>query len=347
MRKLNFLMAMTMFIAIGLVSSCKKDTPAITPTATTPTTTNKAPSVPTGANPADGATNVSMATTLSWAASTDPENDPVTYDVYFGTLSTPPLVKSGATTTSYSPGTLAANTKYYWKIVAKDNQSNSTPGAVWSFTTGSNSSGGNGLGPIVFNPGSTYGTMTDSRDNKTYKTIVIGTQTWMAQNLNYTPTSGSSWCYNDSSQYCDVYGRFYDWTTAMNGAASSSATPSGVKGICPTGWHLPSDAEWTVLSTYLGGDDVAGGKLKETGTTHWYSPNNTSADNSSGFSGLPAGNRYVDGSFYLRGNNVNFWSSTEYDASGAYDRSLYYDSAYLFRDYGSKTDAFSVRCVKD
>jgi uncharacterized protein (TIGR02145 family) len=279
-------------------------------------------------------------------ASTDPENDPVTYDVYFGTLSTPPSVKIGATTTSYSPGTLAANTKYYWKIVANDNQSNSTPGAVWSFTTGSNSSGVNGLGPIVFNPGSTYGTMTDSRDNKTYKTIVIGTQTWMAQNLNYTPTSGSSWCYNDSSQYCDVYGRFYDWTTAMNGAASSSATPSGVKGICPTGWHLPSDAEWTVLSTYLGGDNVAGGKLKETGTTHWYSPN-TSADNSSGFSGLPAGYRSYGGSFNGRGTNAYFWSSTEFDAFTAYGRGLNFNDAGLSSGNSGKTNGFSVRCLKD
>src|SRR5215469_10890371 len=102
------------------------------------------------------------------------------------------------------------------------------------------SSGPSGHGH--FNPAITYGSFTDSRDSKTYRTVVIGTQTWMAENLNYNATGSK--CYNDSTQYCDLYGRLYDWTTAMAGVSSSSANPSGVLGICPVGWHLPSDAEW-------------------------------------------------------------------------------------------------------
>jgi len=166
----------------------------------------------------------------------------------------------------------------------------------------------------------------------------------MAGNLNYQ--TGNSWCYDNNSSYCDIYGRLYDWATLMNGASSSNAVPSGVQGICPDGWHVPSDAEWTILVDYLSGDGIAGGAMKEAGYTHWNRPN-TGATNSSGFSTLPGGYRSIYGSFYYMGSSAYFGSSSEYDASYAWGRILYYDfddvsRSYYYKDYGR-----SVRCLRD
>jgi uncharacterized protein (TIGR02145 family) len=128
-----------------------------------------------------------------------------------------------------------------------------------------------------------------------------------------------------------------------------SATP-GVQGICTTGWHIPTDAEWTTLTTFLGFESVAGGKMKETGTTHWNSPN-TSATNSSGFTGLPGGDRFDDGAFYVIGFNGYFWSSTEFSPINspinAWNRGLFYNTALISRTHNTKTYGFSVRCLKD
>jgi uncharacterized protein (TIGR02145 family) len=137
-----------------------------------------------------------------------------------------------------------------------------------------------------------YSTIKDARDNQTYRIVTIGSQTWMAENLKYLPSvvrprTGSKttphyYVYGyDGTNVTDAkatanyntYGVLYNWPAAMNGTASSTTNPSGVQGVCPDGWHLPSDAEWTELTDYLGGAIDAGGKLKETGTTHWNSPN--------------------------------------------------------------------------
>jgi uncharacterized protein (TIGR02145 family) len=174
----------------------------------------------------------------------------------------------------------------------------------------------------------------DSRDGKTYSTVIIGTQCWMAQNLNYQ--TGNSWCYNDNTLYCNTYGRLYDWQTAL--------------GACPSGWHLPSDAEWTILANFLGGEGIAGGKMKETGTTHWTSPN-VGATNSSGFTGLPGGYRLNYGSygiFYSIGDNGYFQSSTEYTKTLLWSRILTFQDSELHKYYYSKEDmAISVRCLRD
>jgi len=187
----------------------------------------------------------------------------------------------------------------------------------------------------------------------------------MAENLAYLPSVSPSSNGSETTPYYYVYGYqgtsvttakatnnyqtygvLYNWPAAMAGEASSNSVPSGVQGVCPTGWHLPSDAEWTVLTSFLGGESVAGGKMKEAGTTHWDSPN-TGANNSSGFTALPAGSRYGNGSFGLLGYNALFWSSTEYYSSGAWSRYLYYDYANVGR-YGSyKSSGFSCRCLKD
>ena len=173
----------------------------------------------------------------------------------------------------------------------------------------------------------TTGTMTDSRDGQTYKTVTIGSQTWMAENLNYE--TANSYCYNDDANNCTKYGRLYTW------AAATTA--------CPEGWHLPTKAEFETLFTAVGGQSTAGKVLKS--TSGWNSSDNGS--DAFAFSALPAGKRYISGGYNYEGNNAGFWSSTEYGSKDAYDMYLYYnyDDANLNGD--GKSDGFSVRCLKD
>jgi uncharacterized protein (TIGR02145 family) len=206
---------------------------------------------------------------------------------------------------------------------------------------------------------------TDSRDGKTYKFVHIGSQVWMAENLAYLPvvnpaSDGSSadpyyyvYDYNGTdvatakaSANFSTYGVLYNWPAAMAGAASSNSNPSGVQGVCPTGWHLPGDDEWTILTTYLGGESVAGGKMKETGTVHWIDPN-VGATNESCFSGLPGGYRYDAGLF---ANYLEYgwsWSSTEGSATKAWMRLLTSPNNFIIKENYSKSNGLSVRCVKD
>jgi uncharacterized protein (TIGR02145 family) len=171
-------------------------------------------------------------------------------------------------------------------------------------------------------------------DNNNYSIVQIGGQTWMAENLNYS--TGNSWCYDNNSSNCNTYGRLYDWQAAL--------------GACPSGWHLPSDAEWTVLTDFLGGESIAGGKMKETGTAHWLSTN-TGATNSSGFTALPGGGRYYFngiGNFYNLTYNAYFWSSTEHPSTSAsWSRSLVYHNEAVGRDGGDKTGGLSARCIQN
>jgi len=140
--------------------------------------------------------------------------------------------------------------------------------------------------------------------------------------------------------------RSASWTAAMNEATSSTANPSGVQGVCPTGWHLPSDVEWTELTDYLGGESVAGGKLKEAGTTHWLNPNE-GATNESGFTALPGGSRSFNGPFVNLGYGCNWWSATEFVAGNAYSRNMLYTLSGVYRDFSNEEFGFSVRCLKD
>ncbi|MFH0842171.1 MAG: fibrobacter succinogenes major paralogous domain-containing protein [Bacteroidota bacterium] len=206
---------------------------------------------------------------------------------------------------------------------------------------------------------------TDSRDGNIYHGVKIGDQVWMAENLRYLPgvvgpATGSSttsyyyvYGYNGTSvtdakgtSNYTTYGVLYNWPAAMNGATSSTANPSGVQGVCPTGWHLPSDAEWTELTNYLGGESVAGGKLKEIGTSHWNSPN-TGATNESGFTALPGGYRKLDGAFSNIGGTGYWPSTTENITFYNWSRSMYWDISDVYRSNGEKESGFSVRCVKD
>lgn len=182
----------------------------------------------------------------------------------------------------------------------------------------------------VFIPSSEDSTFIDPRDGQVYTYKRIGTQIWMTQNLNYA-APGSS-CYDNNAANCAVYGRLYDWNTALT--------------VAPPGWHLPSDAEWQILLGYLGGIyTVAGGKMKEIGTTRWASPN-TGADNSSGFTGLPGGVRGRDGLFYYIGSFGFWWSSTP-EGPTAWGRTLIYNDMTLGRGNHDTPQGFSVRCIKD
>ena len=174
----------------------------------------------------------------------------------------------------------------------------------------------------------TTGEMTDARDGQTYKTVTIGTQTWMAQNLNYE--TENSYCYNDGPTNCTTYGRLYTW------AAATTA--------CPTGWHLPSETEFeTLFSAVVGGSTTAGKMLKS--TSGWNNSGN--GTDAYAFSALPAGYRYDDGDYRNEGFVAYFWSSTENISSNAYYMSLNYNGNYAdLYDYG-KLDGFSVRCLKD
>jgi uncharacterized protein (TIGR02145 family) len=143
-------------------------------------------------------------------------------------------------------------------------------------------------------------------------------------------TPGYCWYTNDSVSY----GALYNWYGVNTGK------------LCPAGWHVPSDAEWTILSTYMGGDSITGNQLKETGITHWQSPN-TGATNESGYTALPGGYRNSDGSFSDIKKYGYLWSSTENSSVDSYCRDLFYDSGDLARSDSNSKAGFSVRCLKD
>jgi len=184
-----------------------------------------------------------------------------------------------------------------------------------------------------------------------YNTVQIGTQCWMAENLNIgTMVTRSStnnkiiekYCYNNSFSNCYIYGGLYQWDEMMQ-----YSTQQGAQGICPEGWHIPSDSEWTELIDFLGGESVAGGKMKSL-LSFWNNPN-TGATNESGFSALPAG---CNGeaplfSFENLGKNGIFWTSSPSNIDGAFNRGLTSTGAYISRYYHKTNKTFSVRCVKD
>ena len=189
-----------------------------------------------------------------------------------------------------------------------------------------------------------------------YLTVTIGGQIWMQKNLNVCkyrngddipqvqdPTAWSAlttgaWCYyENNTANGPIYGKLYNWY-AVNDP----------RGLAPIGYHIPSDAEWTQLTTFLGGTTIAGGKMKEVGLAHWVTPN-TAATNESGFTGLPGGYRSIDGGFFISiGRSGNWWSSTALDATIGWSRSLSNTVSNVYRStFQYKQDGISVRCIKD
>jgi uncharacterized protein (TIGR02145 family) len=186
-----------------------------------------------------------------------------------------------------------------------------------------------------------------------YRTVVIGTQTWMAENLNYA-VEGSK-CYDNDPANCVKYGRLYDWATAMalppscNSNSCSSQIQPKHRGICPIGWHIPSEADWTTLTDYAGGFSTAGPKLKA--TSGWINRGDGSSGNGTdqyGFSALPGGYGNPDGSFSNIGGHGDWWSASEYNSNNAHYRGVYFNVDHAgWYSYGDKSGPTSVRCIKD
>jgi len=200
----------------------------------------------------------------------------------------------------------------------------------------------------------TTNTLTDLRDGQTYKTVKIGNQWWMAENLNYE--TDDSYCYDNEPSNCTKYGRLYTWAAVMDSAGTWSTNGKGcgygktcsptypVRGVCPTGWHLPTTGEFETLFDAVGGQSTAAKMLKS--TTGWNNDGN--GTDAYGFSALPAGHRIDVGLFYNSGLHAHFWSATGNGSYYAY---------YMYLDYGNddarlldnnyKYSARSVRCLKD
>jgi uncharacterized protein (TIGR02145 family) len=331
----------TVLICIGLISiifSCKKeksdpsdDIQIATVTTAVPSSVAFTTAVSGGNIISDGggaitASGVCWSTSISPTISNNKTNDGATSGSYISNL-------TGLTT----------NTLYNLRAYAT-NSKGTGYGEQIQFIT------------LIDYTGQT-GTVTDI-DGNTYPTIGIGNQIWMAANLRSTKYRNGvligttapatldisaeaspkyQWAYAGNENNVSTYGRLYSWHTVTDS-----------RFICPTGWHVPSDAEWTTLTTFIGGDAIAGAKLKEAGITHWTTPN-TGATNLTGFTALPGGDRETSGTFKFIYENGGFWSSTENtSASGTgWFRFLFYDSGIVSRGYFSKSYGYSVRCVKD
>ena len=207
--------------------------------------------------------------------------------------------------------------------------------------------------PMAIDMDSFLSTMTD-QDGNVYKTVKIGNQWWMTENLKVTHyrngeaipnvTDNTEWSNLTTGAYCannndngnvSTYGLLYNWY-AVNDS----------RNIAPAGWHVPTNDEWQTLVDNLSGSSVAGGKLKETGTVHWLSPN-TGATNESGFTALPGGYRNYDGTFYSIGVEAVYWSATMYSSFHAWLRRLSYIYSGVYRNGFSKLDGCSVRLLRD
>ena len=217
----------------------------------------------------------------------------------------------------------------------------------------------NSIKDSFLNPDIAYGEMTDSRDGHVYKTVKIGERVWMAQNLNYE--AATSYCYNDSAEYCEKYGRLYTWAASVDksekecGLGNECNLASGnIRGICPDGWYLPSEDDFETLINAVGGKKGASTKLKS--LSGWRDDDGVSGNGTDtfGFSALPVGVGMQG--FYGEGYNTHFWGSTECGSASAADKgyscasimSLDYDDVDVnLRSYAAKDFKFSVRCIKD
>ena len=217
-------------------------------------------------------------------------------------------------------------------------------------------------------------------DGNIYNTVLIGAQCWTKENLRVRRyNNGTAIPFDNTSDFGGTsstwqnlkigahtiyahdsitttpsnltkYGYLYNWYAAKGISTGGTILPNDTLRIGPTGWHVPTDAEWTTLTTELGGESVAGGKMKYVSTFYWNSPN-TGATNESGFSALPGGSRDIDGSFYKISNGAFFWSATEFASSSAWSRLLNHDNNIVSRSNlvsdSSKSVGASIRCIKD
>jgi uncharacterized protein (TIGR02145 family) len=318
---------------IFLMFHCRKDN----------TSSSVLPSVTTTA-----VTEISYTTAISGGKVTNDGVSPVVSRGVCWNSSFNPTIENNKTVEGSGSGLftskitqLSQNTFYYIRAYAT-NSAGTVYGNQENFTTS-----------LAYQPG-----MVTDADGNIYDTIIIGTQIWLKENLKTTrynnglsismvidnwewynlKTPGCCWYDNDLNNKT-AYGALYNWY-AVDSASN------GYNNLCPTGWHVPSDEDWTVLTTYLGGYKVAVGKLKETGTIHWQSPN-TRATNESGFTALPGGCRDYDGTYYVIGSFGYWWSSTGFDIGAAWSRFIGYDGSGGYSYGRFEQDGFSVRCVKN
>ena len=305
---------------------CAKDLP---PTVTTSSVTSVTPTGATcGGDVTSSGSDAVTARGVVWSTSPNPTV----------ALTTKTTDGSGTGSFTSSITGLSPSTTYYVRAYATN-----------SFVTGYGSE-------------STFTTLAPGQftdiDGNIYDTIAISTQVWMKQNLKVSKyrngdaiptglsdaswqntTSGAYAIYNNTAANDSIYGKLYNWYAVADS-----------RGLCPTGWHVPSDAEWTTLENFLGGNSVAGGKMKATGVAGsgglWNSPN-TAADNSSGFTGLPGGYRILNGAFFYIGDHGFWWSSTQYSTTSAWYRFLGNSYAGVNQSFDTKRDGCSVRCVRD
>lgn len=297
---------------------------------------NQAPNPPEAPAPANNNNEASTLCVLGWTC-IDPENDALVFDVYFGTAANPPLVISGLNKNSYSCLPLEYETDYYWKIVAHDPYGHTIEGDIWHFTTNES------LNPM--------NTVRDPRDGKIYKTVEIDGKIWMAENLNigsmiHSSTGGlnrdgyqkdttkiEKYCYNNDPKNCETYGGLYQWDAAMrfgNGDAS--------EGICISGWHIPTQAEWKELYLYYE-DELSLNSGVE-----------LSLGSQSGFQALYTGYLiFAERKFYDIGQAGYLWSSTVNNQLNhlAMIRSIYRGRLDFQEDTSQKINGLPVRCVRN
>ncbi len=301
---------------------------------------NMPPIAPFNYWPVNNSSNVKINAGLKWS-SVDPEYEEIYYDVFFGTTNPPPLISGGQLNNEYNPGILSSNHTYYWKIIVYDSTGHLNEGPIWTFTTGTE------------NQWQCGDALIDTRDEQVYGTVQINGKCWMAENINYgiKINNGSSqlnnniaekYCYDDMLSHCENYGGLYQWAEAMQYSSGQV-----IVGLCPGGWHVPSQSEWTDFIDFLGGPSVAGGKMKETGYIHWKYPN-LGATNLSGFNALPAGAKNPNGPFDAIDQNVYFWSSNTGGMSNmAFNIQVSHLNAGVSEWDSSKLLGLSLRCIKN
>lgn len=272
-----------------------------------------------------------------------------------------------ASETESSSSWIASNSSSSWQALSSANRSDMSSSSVIAQSSSSSSSGIASETRQSVEPASPcnmdgvnlceFGTLKDSRDGKTYKTISIGNQVWMAENLNYAylaPTpqlDSSSFCRED---LCETYGRFYIWSAAMDSSALFSQNGKGcgdehvcspvfpVRGVCPEGWHLPRIEEFEVLFTAVGGDSIAGNMLKSTSGWNDFEIENGNGSDAFGFSALPAG--YIGNPLSY---NAIFWTSSDTSDLSAQIAYFRYNVSVGMLEYSYKYYARTVRCVKN
>ena len=270
--------------------------------------------------PADKANNVNVGI-LKWSA-----QEGMKYDLYFGTSTNPNLFKSDLDTMEVKPIILELNKKYYWKIVEKKNGKEIRTSKIFTFSTL----------PITLNASLKYNSYVDLRDYKIYWTITVNEKEWFVQNLDYD-LQNNSWYY-DNSETNKIYGKLY---------AGQSLT-TNPNDICPEGWHIPTQQEWTDLINAFGGLKVAGSTLKETTDLYWRN-SKVVRTNKSGMTILPSGSRDSKPSFANLGKYTSFWTSTPNPKipNSYYAINLGFMRDNLIIDGGDPNWSYSIRCVKD